>query len=168
MGCKLCFITVALFMMSENSRIRFCLQIVFVYYSTPSHHNHCANLSEDIELLNCLSDIYCQVQYSLSVIHYKIYGAVCIQFTHFPCDDREYIYMYIYIYILSLIIIIKSEVWTSIHCAGLGYETMVCAVCLSIFLLSDMYVACNDSYHTEVTVSIVVASGLLSIWYRSI
>ena len=40
------------------------------------------------------------------------------------------------IYILCLIIIIiKSEVWTIIHCLGLSDETIVCAVCLSIFLL---------------------------------
>ena len=38
------------------------------------------------------------------------------------------------IYILCLIIIIKSEVWTVTHCLGLGHETMVSAVCLSIFL----------------------------------
>ena len=38
------------------------------------------------------------------------------------------------IYILYLIIIIKSEVWTITHCLGLGHETMVSAVCLSIFL----------------------------------
>ena len=38
------------------------------------------------------------------------------------------------IYIPCLIIIIKSEVWTIIHCLGLGHETMVSAVCLSIFL----------------------------------
>ena len=38
------------------------------------------------------------------------------------------------IYILYLIIIIKSEVWTITHCLGLGHETMVCAVCLSVFL----------------------------------
>ena len=38
------------------------------------------------------------------------------------------------VYILCLIIIIKSEVWTIAHCLGLGHETMVCAVCLSIFL----------------------------------
>ena len=38
------------------------------------------------------------------------------------------------IYILCLIIIIKSEVWTITHCLGLGHETTVCAVCLSIFL----------------------------------
>ena len=42
------------------------------------------------------------------------------------------------IYILCLIII-KSEVWTFTHCLGLGHETMVCAVCLSIFLwICDM------------------------------
>ena len=44
------------------------------------------------------------------------------------------------IYILCLIIIIKSEVWTITHCLGLGHETMVCAVCLSIFLWSDSQV----------------------------
>ena len=38
------------------------------------------------------------------------------------------------IYILSLIIIIKSEVITITHSLDLGHETMVCAVCLSIFL----------------------------------
>ena len=37
-------------------------------------------------------------------------------------------------YTLCLIIIIKSEVWTNIYCLGFGHETMVCAVCLSIFL----------------------------------
>ena len=36
--------------------------------------------------------------------------------------------------ILCLIIIIKSEVWTITHCLGLGHETIVCAVCLFIFL----------------------------------
>ena len=38
------------------------------------------------------------------------------------------------IYILCLIIIIKWEVWTITHYLGLGHATMVCAVCLSIFL----------------------------------
>ena len=43
------------------------------------------------------------------------------------------------IYILCLIIIIKSEVWTITHCLGLGHETMVSAVFLSIFCLSFGY-----------------------------
>ena len=37
-------------------------------------------------------------------------------------------------YILYLIMIIKSELWTITHCLGLGHETMVCAVCRSVFL----------------------------------
>ena len=50
------------FMMSANNRIRFVLKIVFVCSSiTPSHNHHCANLSEDIELIKCLSDIFCRV-----------------------------------------------------------------------------------------------------------
>ena len=52
------------------------------------------------------------------------------------CDDWENIYT---MYILCLIIIIKSEVWTMTHCLGLGHETMVSAVCLSIFFLSFGY-----------------------------
>ena len=31
------------------------------------------------------------------------------------------------------LIIIKSEVWIVNHCLGLGHETMVCAVCLTMF-----------------------------------
>ena len=40
----------------------FRLKIVFVYfYITPSHYHHCAILSEDNELIKCLSDIFCRV-----------------------------------------------------------------------------------------------------------
>ena len=35
--------------------------------------------------------------------------------------------------VLYLIIIIKPEVWIINHCLGLGHETMVCAVCLTMF-----------------------------------
>ena len=122
-------------MMSANIQIHFGLQIVFVcLYITPSHYHHCANLSEDIELMKCLSDIFCRVceydyAYFLSYPLYNIWGCV---FSVYPFPSwwlREYT--------LCLIIIIKSEVWIIIHCLGLGHETMVCAVCLSIvsFLL---------------------------------
>ena len=33
----------------------------------------------------------------------------------------------------------KLEVWTIIHCLGLGHETMICAVCLFIFLQGEPY-----------------------------
>ena len=125
------FIIIVQFMMSANIRIRFGLQIVLVcLYSTPFHYHHCANLSEGIELACQIYFVECvsKIKHILSVIHYTICGAVCFQFTHFSCDDWENIY------ILCLIIIIKSEVWTITHCLALGHETIVSAVCLSIFL----------------------------------
>ena len=54
-------------------------------------------------------------------------GLYALSLLKFPRDGWEYI-------LFCLIIIIKSEVWTIIHCIGLGHETMVCAVCLFIFL----------------------------------
>ena len=67
----------------------------------------------------------------------------CFQFTHSPCDDWENIY------ILCLIIIIKSEVWTITHCLGLVHETMVWAVCLSIFLWCHL----NWAFHQNATLT---------------
>ena len=94
------FIIIVQFLMSANIRIHFGLQIVlFCLYSTPSHYHHCAILSEGIELIKYLSDIFCRVckiKHILSIIHYTICGAVCFQFTHFPCDDWENICIYIY------------------------------------------------------------------------
>ena len=63
----------------------------------------------------------------------------------FPLSIIPYVGLYVFslpisavmieiIYILCLIIIIRSEVWIITHCLGLGHETMVSAVCLSIFL----------------------------------
>ena len=130
------FIIIVQFMMSANSRIRFALQIVLVcLYSIPSHYHHCAKLSEDIELKNACQIYFVEcvsnIKHILPVIHYtthyKVCGAVWFQLTH-PLVMIEIIY------ILCLIIIIKSEVWTITHCLGLGHETMVRAVCLSIFV----------------------------------
>ena len=108
-------IIIVQFMMSANSCIRHGLQIVFVcLYITPSHYHNCANLSVDTELMKCLTDIFCRVcriEPILLVIQYSIHGAVCCQFTQFPRDGWENI-------LLCFIIIIKSEVWTIIHCLG--------------------------------------------------
>ena len=72
----------------------------------------------------------------LSIIQYV--GLCVLQFTHFLVMIGR---IYIYMYILCLIIIIKSEVWTITQCLGLGHETMVCAVCISVFswLLADWW-----------------------------
>ena len=56
------FIIIVQFMMRANIRTRFGLQIV------------------------------CKIKQVFPVIHYTIYGAVCFQFTHFPCDDWENIH----------------------------------------------------------------------------
>ena len=124
-------------MMSANSRIRFGLRIIFVcLYITPSHHHHRANFiwrhrTYKMPVRYNLSSVWVRLSIfsQLSVIHYTICGAVCFQFTHFLCDDWENIYTLSYY-------LIKSEVWTITHCLGLGHETMVCGVCLSIFLWS--------------------------------
>ena len=66
-----------------------------------------------------------------------------------PLSIIQYVGLYVFslpislmmierIYILCLIIIIKSEVWTITHCLGLGHETMVSAVCLSILFSWDL------------------------------
>ena len=94
---ELVFIIIVQFMMSANNRIHFGLHIVFVcLHITPSHYHQCANLSEDIELKNACQIIFVEcvstIKHILSVIHYTICGAMCFQFTHFPCDDWDNIY----------------------------------------------------------------------------
>ena len=39
-------------------------------------------------ILSCVS----KIEHIFSVIHFTIYGAVCFQFTHSPCDDWENIH----------------------------------------------------------------------------
>ena len=112
------FINIVQFMMSGKSGIRFGLQIVFVcLYITPSHYHHVQTWSEGIELIKCLSDIIrrvCKIKHILSAIHYTMCGAVCFQFTHFLYDDWDNTYFDNHL--------------------GLGHETMVCTVCLSILI----------------------------------
>ena len=125
---------------SRDHVIRFGLQIVYVcLYIRPSQYHHCAKLSEDIELIKCLSDTFCRVckiKHIISVIHYTICRAVCFQFTHSPCDDWDNIY------ILCLIIITKSEVWNVILSLGLGHETMACLwICDMAWLLCRTFVS---------------------------
>ena len=41
-----------------------------------------------IYFVECVS----KIKHIFSVIHYTIYGSVCFQFTHFPCDDWKNIH----------------------------------------------------------------------------
>ena len=54
--------------------------IVQTYLKTLNLWNAC-----QIYFVECVS----MIRHILSVIHYTIRGAVCFQFTHFPCDDWE-------------------------------------------------------------------------------
>ena len=98
-----------------------------------------------------------KIKHILSVIHCTICGAVCFQFTHFLCDDWENIYIYIYIYIYTLSYY-HHQIGSMNYYPflGLGHETMVCAVCLSIFLwrhrhwstLGQVIVCCQTVPHS--------------------
>ena len=128
---KFVFIIIAQFMMSANIRMHFgCRSYSFVctvhyliiimvqtYLKALFLKNAC-----QIYFVECVS----KIKHILSAIHYTICGAVCFQFIHFSCDWENIYTLYTFI--------IKSEVWTITHCLGLGHETMVSAVCLSIFL----------------------------------
>ena len=126
--CSLWWIQIVGYVMACRSYSFVCtlhhliIIIVQTYLQTLNLWNVC-----QIYFVECVS----KIEHILVVIHYSIYGAVCFQFTQFPRDGWENI-------LLCLVIIIKSEVWTIIHCLGLGHETMVCAVCLFIFLFSRM------------------------------
>ena len=127
------------FMMSANSRIRLGLQIIFVcLYITASHYYHFANFiwrhwTYKMPVRYNLSSVWVRLSIfsQLSIIQYVGLCVFSLPISFVMIEK---------IYILCLIIIIKSEVWTITHCLGLGHETMVCAVCLSIFLKS----ACED------------------------
>ena len=118
--------------------IRFGLQIVFVcLYITPSHYHHCANFiwrhwTDKMPVRYNLSSVWVRLSIfsQLSIIQYMRLCVFSLAIS-FVMTER--------LYILCLIIIIKSEVWIITHCLGLGQETMLCAVCFSIFLYINLY-----------------------------
>ena len=127
------FISIVQFMMNANNRIRFGLQIVFVcVYITPSSYHYCAyfiwrHWTYKMPVRYGLSSVWVRLSIwsQLSIIQFV---GLCV--FSLPIS----FVMIEIIYIPCLIIIIKSEVWTITHCLGLGHETMVCAVCISILL----------------------------------
>ena len=65
--------------------------------------------------------------------------------------------------VLHLIIIIKSEVWTITHCLGFSHETMVRAVCTSLFLgmlnFEFSILGTSESWLTEVNCDLYSLAG---------
>ena len=74
-----------------------------------------------VECVSKIKHILIVINYT---IHYTLCGAVCFQFNHSPCVDWENIYTLSYYH----------HHIGSTHYLGLGHETIVCDVCLSIFL----------------------------------
>ena len=94
------FISIVQFMMSANIRIRFGLQIVLVcLYSTPSHYHHCASLSEGIELIKCLLDMFWRV---------------CVRLRIFsPLSIIQYVGLHVFSLPIYLVIIEIIYIYTS-------------------------------------------------------
>ena len=118
------FIIIVQFMLRANIRIR-----VWLADRTRLFVQYIISLSSLCKLIwRHLTDKM-PVRYILSSVWVKLS-------TFSPLSIIQYVGLYVFSSPISLVIIviIKSEVWTITHYLGLGHETMVSAVCLSIFL----------------------------------
>ena len=76
--------------MCVYNRVYYSSMVVFVCLNItlPKYH-HFAEVPESIELKECAHFVACvfKIKPILPIIFHAIYGAVCIQLTHFSCDD---------------------------------------------------------------------------------
>ena len=71
-----------------------CHSLSVCLHITLTRYHQYADLSEGIQLLGCLSLTFClgcvsKINSILSIIFHPIYGALCIQLTHFSYDGCE-------------------------------------------------------------------------------
>ena len=128
----LCRLSLCSLMMCAYNRVHYGPMVVFLCLNIKLHHyHHYADISEGIELLKCLSvnsvSRVCLRFSQFSQLSFMQYMGLCLLSLHISL-------MIVRIRMLYLIFIIKSEVCSIRHCLGLDNETMVCAVCLFIFL----------------------------------
>ena len=137
-------VIIAHFIISANSRIRFGFQIVlFVHYTI--------SLSSLRKLIWRHWIYKMPVRYILSSVWVRLsifsqlsitqYMGLCV--FSLPIS----LVMIDIIYILCLTIIIKSQVWTIIHCLGLGHET-----------LNNMYLKISSAKHWPFCSGLVLLS----------
>ena len=87
--CRLWWVQISGYILASRSCSFVCtlhhtiITIVQTYLRTMNLWNAC-----QIYFVECVS----KMKHIFSVIHYTIYGVVCFQFTHFPCDDWEIIH----------------------------------------------------------------------------
>ena len=75
-----------------------------------------------------------KIKHILSVIHYTICGAVCFQFTHFPCDDWENIYTLFYYHHqigrMDYYPLFRATLWNNgVHCMSFYILLNYCYPC---------------------------------------
>ena len=67
-----------------------------------------------------------------------IMSSVCLRLSQFSqLSSMQYVGLCVFSLPIYLMLIVRLHVWPICHCLGLCYETMICAVCLSI--LFDVY-----------------------------
>ena len=117
------------------------------YINTAKPKRKPANNEKSVNIIACqVYDAECvsKIKTILSIIFiFTIWGCVSSAYPILLWWSRECV--------LYLIIIIKPEVWIINHCLGLGHETMVCVVCLTMFLwICDMTRLLRGTFHVLV------------------
>ena len=111
-----------------------CRSCSFVLQITPSHYHHNTDIWRHWTNKILVRYICCRVcvydwDYSRNYLSFNIWGCVS---SAYPIRLS-----WLWECVLYFIVMIKPEVWIINHCLGLGHETMVCAVCLIMFLGLD-------------------------------
>ena len=121
------FIATVLYMTCANNQLYHGLKVVFVvFHITLTCHHQYADMSEGIEYIKCVSDIFCSGVTKLS----KFFNLSFMQFMGLRVFSlRSAFRMIVRIYVLYLIISMKREVWVIIHCLGLGHATIISTPC---------------------------------------
>ena len=105
-----------------------CRIVIFAHYTT-SLSSSCRRIwkycTSKILVMSTVSSVCLTLsQLSHSVMQYM---GLCV--FSLPLS----LVMIVKVCVLHVIIIIKSQVWTICHCLGLGHETIICALCLSMY-----------------------------------
>ena len=136
---------------------------ILCLHITSSHYHHCANFiwrywTYKMPVRYNLSSVWVRLSIfsQLSIIQYVGLCVFSLPIS-FVMIER--------VYIFCLIITIKSEVWPITHCLGLGHETMVCVISLSIFLSVTLVPPAN-SYNEahNLDVAVQCAGNTWHIW----
>ena len=132
--------------------------MVILYITLPHYHHH-TDLSEGIELLKCLSDIFLRLGQYSSLMHYM---GLCV----FSLP----LYLMMIVGIHGLILLSSSNriydlcaiVWV------MSWLKIVCAICLSIFLwyILNKYIYMNKYSH--ITPHLITPSRTQSVMWNCI